>query len=148
MRSPSIEPEGAISTMNRLSKTQLAEKARLLEQLQQAGSRLEEAVADFNRKVEEAKAPVDQAVEEYNAVLAEAKAFAEGIAADAQSHYDDKSEKWQEGERGQAYQAWIGEWENVNLDDLEVELPAEVELPELSAVDELDGIADEPGDGL
>jgi hypothetical protein len=133
--------------MNRLSKTQLAEKVRLLQQLRRVGSKVEEALADFNRKVEEAKAPVDQAVEEYNAVLAEAKAFAEGIAADAQSHYDDKSEKWQEGERGQAYQAWVSEWENVNLDDLEVELPGEVELPELNAVDELDCIADEPGTG-
>ena len=131
--------------MNRLSKTQLAEKVRLLERLREAGSKIEEALADFNRKVEEAKAPVEQAVEEYNAVLAEAKAFAEGIAADAQSHYDDKSEKWQYGDRGQAYQAWVGEWENVNLDDLDVELPAEVELPETNAVDELDGIADEPG---
>lgn len=87
--------------MNRLSKKQIAERGNI------AG------------RLSAARVDVDAAIIKYNEVLYDARDFASTITADAQSHYDDKSDKWQEGDRGTSYQDFINEWEGVELDDID-----------------------------
>ena len=57
---------------------------------------------------------------------------------------DERSEEWQEGDTGQAYQEWISQFEN-ELEEIELEEPDDVDVPE-SPAEQLDGIDDEPGD--
>ena len=96
--------------MKALDKKQQAEKAKHSEVISIAAEKVEAAITAFNEALEAAQQPVTEAMEAYNAALEEARGFAEQMVADMQSAYGDKSEKWQESERGQAYQNWIDEW--------------------------------------
>lgn len=60
------------------------------------------------------KFPVEKIQDKLNAVLEDINEFIN----DARASYDDKSERWQESDKGQAVDTWIGELEQAR-DDLE-----------------------------
>lgn len=108
--------------------------------------RLGELRAEVERKFEEltqALGPmtdgVNDAIRRYNEALDALKAFAEGIADEHRSAYDDKSETWQNGDRGQAADEFVTAWEGVadtyaEVDEISV---VEPDAPELHDVDDL-----------
>ena len=110
----------------KLDKGDTARKVKLVEELQEARGELEDAVSVYNAAVAELKAPLDAAVEKYNDVLEEARGFAEDIGNTADGEFDDKSEKWQEGERGQAAREWIDARQQAAFDAYEIEYPDEL----------------------
>lgn len=114
----------------KLDKQELARSAKLQEELAEARGKLEDEVSAFNAAVEEAKAPVVAALETYNAVVEEARGFAEDIANAADGEIDDKSDKWREGERGQAASEWKDAWESAEFDAVEIEFPEELAIPD------------------
>lgn len=81
-------------------------------------------------RLNEAYEKVDNAIAELNAVLADAREFAGAITARIEEYMNDRSENWLEGEKGQAYEEWKGEWENAeqSLDDksFDDENPADI----------------------
>jgi hypothetical protein len=129
----------------KLSRTDAARKRELVDGLRAAQEGLEAAARDFNQAVDAAAGPLEAATNKYNEALAEAREFAEGVASDIESHYDDKSERWQEGERGQAVQEMLGEWQGFDAEDLDVHRPEEYELPDGLAADALESLPEEPG---
>lgn len=65
------------------------------------------------------------------------QSFAENIRDEAQSYYDEKSERWQEGEKGEEYNLFIESWSEI----------ADMEIPELSdMIDDVTGEISEPDD--
>ena len=62
---------------------------------------------------------------------------------DAEAEYDDKSEKWQEGDRGTAAREWIDSFDNVELDDAEMEAPEPLEEVEAEGLDDLENLETE-----
>lgn len=87
-------------------------------------------------KLEAAATQVQAAIESYNAVLDEVRTFQEEVTNEAQGYFDDRSEKWQEGEKGEAYQAWVDEWYAADAEDIEV--------PEFGHADALRELPDQP----
>jgi molecular chaperone DnaK (HSP70) len=89
-----------------------------------AKSELEEKISDlvteFNEKY---LAPLNEKIEE-------ARGFVEDIKNERQEEFDDKSERWQEGERGEAAQEWLQSWENAESELSEI---SNVEPPDLGA---------------
>ena len=128
----------------KLTKAQIAERDQFVERLQKLAGDVETAVTAANETVREALDGVNVHVRAYNEALDEARTFAEGVAEEFRSDYDDKSETWQEGERGQAANDFICEWENVNLDEAdEADLP-DVEVANVSdAADALEQLPEE-----
>ena len=57
--------------------------------------------------------------------------FRDEIVSDMESYMYDRSEKWQEGEAGEAYQSWLSNWEDASLDD-----EIDFEMPVLDEIDE------------
>lgn len=130
----------------RLSKDQAGQRDALANELGALRTKLEEAIVSYNAEVEKLKAPVNAAVDAFNAKADEARNFAAEIASTAADEINNKSDKWQEGDKGQAAQAWTDEWENVELDDFEIAFPDELEgtLPEhMEILNELPAQADE-----
>lgn len=130
--------------MSGLTKKQASEREAGGRRLRDTAASLEAAVEEYNAAIESLKAPVEAALEAYNEALAAAADFAEGVVADAQSEWDDKSERWQESERGLAVQSWIQEWQALTLDEAAIHFPDNLEFPDLSAADEIDGLPDVP----
>lgn len=129
----------------KLSKQQAAEKAALVTKLQDAERVLDEKIDEFNAAVSKAWSEiVGQALADHKLALEEAKEFCEDIANDVQNYFDDKSEKWQEGDRGSAVQAMADEWSGVDLDQDEMDEPDRVDPPSYQHSNDLEGLPEEP----
>jgi hypothetical protein len=73
----------------------------------------------YDDDITEALSALNGAIDRYNEVLAEARGFVEDIYNERQGEFDDKSERWQEGDTGQIAQGWLSELEQIeNLSDL------------------------------
>lgn len=107
----------------KLDKQELARRDQLKEELAELRGKLEDEVSTYNAAVEEAKAPVVAALEAYNAVVEEARGFAEDVARGAEEAIDAKSERWQEGEKGQAAIEYKDAWDGVDLGEVEISWP-------------------------
>ncbi len=93
-------------------------------------SEFNEALAEFNSKLAELFEPVTEALEAFNETQDELKEFVETTASDWQDQFDERSEKWQEGERGQVVNSLIEAWTSAagDMDALELDKPEEIEL--------------------
>lgn len=101
----------------KLSKSEENRLDKFIEQLGALKQRIDDGKSELEQKIQEL---VDEFNEElikpYNDVLQEAYDFVEDIGSDRRSEYDDKSERWQEGDRGQAASEWVDSWENAVYD--------------------------------
>jgi hypothetical protein len=119
----------------KLTKQESEEHAELTDALRVALGALDDAVRVYNEALTALNDPLVKAIADYNEALQATQRFAEDIASQADSDISDKSDKWQEGDKGRAAVAWKDEWENFaqSVSDLEVEMASEV-------------TADDPGD--
>lgn len=77
---------------------------------------------------------LNEAAEAYRAKLVEAQEFCASVADEIRAYFDDKSEKWQESERGQAYEEWATGWEGVEFP--EPDIPAESAAETMGTLEE------------
>jgi hypothetical protein len=120
--------------MQRLSKDQMTQRQLFVEVLNLRGNAIEEAWIAF----EGAHERLGLAIDEYNGVLGDAVTFRDEIAQKMEDYYEERSEKWQDGDAGQAYTNWMEAWTEVELEELEqVELPDQPEMPHADLIDDL-----------
>lgn len=86
--------------------------------------------AEYNA-IDEVWKELGERIARINVLREEAAELMDGEAADAETYYEDKSEKWQEGPRGEAFQEWAQTLRQV-ADSLgeEIDVPDEIERPE------------------
>ena len=118
--------------MKRISRAQQTEINNAVSALGDAGKELEAAVASYNEALERLGEAVETARDTYNEKVVDLKAVYEEIHGEADSYYSDRSERWQEGEAGEAYSEWMGQLEEPGIEDIEIELPdpLEIDLPD------------------
>jgi hypothetical protein len=96
---------------------------------------------EINEKLNEVRTMFEQMLEDFNETREELRGFIEDIISEKESDFEDKSDNWRDGDRGQATEAWIESLRDVETalqDDLEVEIPEDIEFP-----DELRTLLDE-----
>jgi hypothetical protein len=131
----------------RFTKQEETRRADLRDKLEEARSTLDEKVAAEIEIIEDAYAGINEAIEKYNDVLSEARGFVEDIASERDGEFDDRSENWQEGERGQATREWIDSLQTAADSELEAVEEIAFEAPDVSPEDHssiLDNIPSEP----
>lgn len=114
-------------------------------------SDLAAAIEEFNAKRAEAFQGVESAINAYNEKLDEARGLRDDVAGRLEDEWSEKSEKWQESDKGEAASNMKTEWENADLDDFEIEEieeieidePGELEAPDLTHADLLEELPDE-----
>jgi hypothetical protein len=113
--------------MLKLRKAQIAERDKMVADLRTNGETLAAAITALN----EGMAPLCQAVEEamnvYNESLDVVREFVGEIASDARSEFDDHTEHWQDSAKGEAADKFIKAWEEIELEDLDIEIPEQLE---------------------
>lgn len=125
--------------MKRLDKHQLGQQADFVASLEIKSVAVSMAWEEFAL----AHSKLVEIIEEYNEVVGDAAMWRLEIVSDMSNYQSERSEKWMEGEAGQAYQKWIDEWEAAELESLETpEMPDELEYPHS---DEIDNLSSEPG---
>ena len=128
----------------KLSKEQLAERERLVKELREKREALEEAVIKFKETIATAHGDVATAHKAYDTVHDEVRDWVDQTKSDFESEFEDKSDTWKEGERGEAVQAWLEEFLEVS-DTPELQDCPEYEEPEDdNLADDLENIPDEP----
>lgn len=133
--------------MKSLTSFQAEQLSDLQEKLQSASERVESAITDFNTSMSELwNDSVLESLNDYNTVVEQAREFVEERHDQMQSQYEDRSEKWQQSEKGEAFQEWLNEWEEAQseLEDIDLAMPVEVDTPDFSAVDAMDELSMEP----
>lgn len=132
--------------MMKLNKSQVQQRDVLVAALQDQQEEVELAINHFNEQMIELFAAVEEAIESYNGTVRDAAEYVSTIAQDAESAFDERSERWQESERGERFREWVDEWMNVVLDEVQIEQPEEVDVPDLCAAETLENLPLEPGE--
>ncbi len=112
----------------KLDKQELKRRDQLFDELGEARAKLEDAVAVFNDDLNVAREKLQNQIAAYNEVVLEARGFIEDVASRLDSEFDDKSERWQESDKGQAAASLRDEWQNIAFDGIEIEYPEDIEI--------------------
>lgn len=116
----------------KLSKAEETDKAKLAADTAAARDKLETAVDTYNAGLTALNETLQAAVDEYNSTLEDVASFADGIAADAEAEIEDRSERWQEGDAGQAAKQFAEVWRELanKAEAIEIDMPGELEQPD------------------
>jgi hypothetical protein len=79
----------------------------------------------------------------YNEIRDEAQDFINTIKDEQEAYSNDRSDQWHEGDAGQAYEEWKDAW-GIDLDELDITLPDEIDEVTLDAVEVLRVLPDHP----
>ena len=119
----------------KLTKDEIKRKDDHVSELEKQKANMEMAIEIFNAAMETARVDLREAVGKYNEALDDARGFAEDIASRLENEIDDKSEKWQESDKGQAAMEFKIDWESVELqDNLDADeiAPGDIDFSELT----------------
>jgi hypothetical protein len=156
--------------MKKLSKELLASKAAITAALNEHYEKLSDAIDSYNTEVDRLYGALAEALdvynngiseafdlllatplEEYNQAVTDALQWGQDAADEIEDYMSDRSDKWRESDRGQAYEEWQNEFASFNPEEIEidqpelveVEEPEELTLEEENPADELDQLPEE-----
>ena len=127
-----------------LKKADIAKRDEFVTDLRSRWEDVTNALDTFNREVEELRGPVREAIEKYNNLVAEARGWVEDFANTWTDELGEKSEGWQEGEKGQAAAEFVSEYESITLDEIEIEWNDDASLDDPEHADALEGLPTQP----
>jgi hypothetical protein len=127
----------------KISKEEAKTRSQLIEDLELAATEIDQCVDVYNTQVNLLRTPVEVAVTKYNELVAKARDFCSSISNQAELDLGDKSEKWMEGEKGQAAQSFQESWGGIELDDLDFQWPDELEIDIDNHADDLKDLPEE-----
>jgi len=134
--------------MKRIDKSTSLELAALLTAASDAADELDTAINKYNDAITPFADEVREALTSYNNARADLVARYQELGSDARDYYDERTERWQDGENGQQYLRWVEAFEEFDIDEATLDLPENgLELPnEVPAFDSLELPADDPND--
>ena len=112
----------------KLTKAEITERESNAVALEEARAILDTAREKFNNDLESMRLVMQDAVDGYNGRLADAREFRDDLVGRFEDEINDKSDKWQEGDAGNAAAELVQAWQALELDDIEVELPEDIEI--------------------
>jgi seryl-tRNA synthetase len=111
-----------------LTKDQDGTLAKLIDDLTLAKQKITAAANTYNDEVAELRPSVEEAVTEFNNLLGEIRQLVSDIVTRGNESIDQKSDKWQESEKGEAAREWVDAWDGLDLSDLDFSWPDELEI--------------------
>ena len=129
--------------MKGLNKQRLKDKKRIEDALRESFSKLESAIEEFNTTLDQEWQKVQEAVDAHNAKVTEANEFSDEVSSEINDYIGDKSDNWQEGDRGQVYASWQESWE-AELEEIDLEKPTEIDVPDENVADTFGDLPNEP----
>lgn len=126
----------------RLTKKEQKQKDDFVCDLEIASAALGRAVAAYNEGLQALREGLLAEIATYNEKLEEVREFVEDVASSREEEYGEKSERWQEGDKGTAAATFYEAWQEVDLEAFEPELPEDLEEPDLSHRDDVENLPD------
>lgn len=103
----------------KISKAQASQLATFRSRLASTKGNVSRLYDDLLSAVKAAESKLAAAISEHNVVVGEADEFVANIADGFEDDFGEKSEKWQEGEAGEAARSFIDEWQGINLSEVD-----------------------------
>ena len=130
--------------MRKIAAEELARKVAIEDKFIKAKDELTERIQTVTEAVES----MNTSIAAYNEVLDEAVNLRDDVIDQIDEYIDGKSERWQEGDKGDAYAAWKTAWEDLDFEslvqtDLTEVIPTVEELEHLKALNEVPESPDE-----
>lgn len=132
--------------MKKLARSRQNEMSRIQERLREAAAGLEEAVGTANEAISQAHRSLVEAADAYNEAVEEAEAFRDDVVSEMEGYADERSEKWRDSDRGQAYESWMNQWRELGFDKAEFDEPADFWVPTFGIPDELEQLPLDPAE--
>lgn len=104
----------------KLTKSDLQRRGDLAGEMNALRDALNEKIDELRGKIEGEVEDIKTARDELNEKIQEANEWQRDVASEHRSNFEEKSERWQQGDRGQAVEEWIGELE-AELDEADVD---------------------------
>lgn len=123
----------------KLTAKQAAEYAKLASDVRVARCDLEDSIGSFNEELEKAFSAVQHASVVYNEAADAVRTFLSDLVDGWRDEWNDKSEGWQDGEKGEAASLFINEIEQFadGIEPVEVDQPDQMETPEFPDIEDL-----------
>lgn len=118
----------------KLSRAEERLRQELVAELKAAGQLVDYRFSELLGLLKHVTGDVNEAIRAYNVALLKAKVFAEGMAETFREAYDEKSDAWKEGDRGQEADAFVSEWESIDWDQIDEVAVLEPELEDAEAL--------------
>lgn len=130
----------------KLDKRDRKRRDEIVERLLASREKLEVAISDYNDAIEKAQTDLEEHIDDYNLILDDAIGLVDDVVSQAESDMEERSEKWQESDRGQAVQTWIDAIREIDLEAIKIDFPDPIEMAEeeLSHADQISDMPDEP----
>ena len=125
--------------MKRLSKDRKQQRADLVTRLNDAAEAVRAALVAVNAEI---AGKLNSAIENYNLILSVAEAFRDEIVSELEHYASDRSDRWQNSERGQSHEAWKQELEVLDVTVLDA--IDELDEPEMAHANELESLRSQP----
>lgn len=120
----------------KLTKEQSLRWDKLHTNLQVEQDELTQAIERVNAAIAATVSGLQAYVDDYNAAINEAKEFLEEVAGDWRSEFDEKSEGWQESDKGQEVSDQLESMENYSPEEFELADIEAFDVPDDSGVEE------------
>lgn len=122
-----------------------------LKEVDELRTRLDAVKADYETLLQEATSALQNIATMYNemitvkhgeaeAIVGDIQTLVADITADMELYYEDRSDSWQEGLRGEAFREWQEAWDSLAS---EIGDAPEIEVPELELPDDLAEMVDD-----
>jgi DNA repair exonuclease SbcCD ATPase subunit len=129
----------------KLTAADLKERDEMIASVKEKQAKLNEEIAVFNDALDAAQDRLEEFINDLNGAISDLRDFIENKQSQFEGEYDDKSEKWQEGDKGQAVMQWIETFSNITLYDEEIDLPSSIpDVIDIDALDEVEALESEP----
>ena len=113
--------------MKALTAKQQKQLKQLTSEVEKLKDELNSAATVYNEVVGGAFARINEILSELNDKIAECNDFREEIVEQMQEFSASRSEKWHESENGEAFQKWMDDWGEDELESAEIAEPEMIE---------------------
>jgi uncharacterized protein YukE len=122
--------------MIKLSKTESKSREEVTEAVREAYKAVEAIWPEYQAMLDKVNGVIDA----FNSAVADADNFRQSVADQMQEYYDNRSDAWQNGDKGTAYREWLEQWlySVEQVDEVEAQ-----EMPVINGLDELEQAASE-----
>lgn len=127
----------------KLTKQEQKEHADLFKELTAANAKVADAFEALLDSLRSAPEALNGELTTRNKIVTRINEFVTNVHDRLEGEFDDKSERWQEGEAGQAAQGLIEAWGNVEMAEAEEVEIVEPELEDVDA-DDFENLPHEP----
>ena len=79
--------------------------------MKKVSKKTQDRIADLFSQLDDAAGEIECAVSNYNAAAYELNEIRAEVAAEIETYIDERSDRWQESERGETYAEWLNSWE-------------------------------------